>query len=129
MSEKPRDGPAAAKRGSRAWPIAQTDIYSLGVVFFRLLTGVLPDRDPGTGDPRRPRAINPNVPANIEAIPIRAMAADPAARYATARQLAADLRAVLDIKRRGLLGRLTGASKRKPSKPPAEPGGREGFWK
>jgi hypothetical protein len=60
---------------------------------------------------------------------MQAMAADPAARYTTAGELAADLRKIPDIKRPGLLGRLTGGSKPKPGRPPAGPGGREGFWK
>ena len=55
-------------QGPAARPTAQTDIYSLGVVFFQLLTGVLPDQHQGTGHPRPPRAIDPQVPAELEAI-------------------------------------------------------------
>jgi len=112
-----------------ARPNAQTDVYSLGVVLYRLLTGVLPDRDQGSGHHRPPRAINPQVPADIEAICMQAMAADPAARYPTASQLAADLRQVLGIKRPGLLGRITGRSKPRPGTAPPGSEGREDFWK
>jgi len=134
-------GPAVSSTSDRAYvapellrdpaarPKAQTDVYSLGVIFFRLLTALLPDRDQCSGHPRTPRAINPQVPADLEAICIQAIAADPAERYATAGELAADLRKVLGVKRPGLLGRITGASKPKPRTPPAGAEGREGFWK
>ena len=74
-------------------PTAQTDVYSLGAIFRQLLTGV------------------PQVPAELETICLKAMATDPAARYATARELAADLRKFLGIKPPGLLGRVLGKPK------------------
>jgi len=114
---------------SPARPTAQTDIYSLGAVFYRLLTGVLPDRDQGSRDLRPPRAINPQVPADLETICLKAMNADPAARYASAGELAGELRKVLGAQRRGLLGRIIGGSKAKPETPPSAAEGREDFWK
>jgi eukaryotic-like serine/threonine-protein kinase len=95
-------------------PTPQTDVYSLGVIFYRLLTGVLPDRDQGNENPQPPRAINPVVPVELEAICSKAMAGDPAARYSGSAELAGELRTFLGIKKRGLLGRIAGRSKSKP---------------
>ena len=86
-------------QSSGARPTAQSDVYSLGVIFYRLLTGVLPDRGPGDEDTRPPRAINPQVPVDLEAICLKAMLADQCGRYATAGELAADLCAFLGIKK------------------------------
>ena len=87
-------------------PTAQSDVYSLGVILYRLLTGALPDSNGNRAEPRPPRSINSRVPIELEAICLRAVAADPAARYATAGELAADLRQFLGIKKRGLLAQL-----------------------
>ena len=87
-------------------PTAQTDGYSLGVMFYRLLTGVLPDSDPGSGQFRPPRQVNTQVSAELESICLKAMAADPVSRYSTAGEFAADLHAPLGMKRPGLLGRM-----------------------
>jgi Ca-activated chloride channel family protein len=112
-----------------ARPTAQTDIYSLGVIFFQLLTGVLPDHDQCKGHPRLPRAINPRVPTELEDICLKALATSPAARYDSAKKLAADLRKVLGIKRPGLLGRIVGGSKPEPGAPAPGKERREEFWK
>ena len=95
----------------------------------RLLTGVLPDCDPGNKLPASPCAINPQVPVELAAICMKALAADCATRYATAGELAAELREFLGIKKRGLIGRITGRSKAGPAAPTTEKGQRPDFWK
>ncbi len=79
-------------------PQPAVDIYAVGVVLYRLLTGVLPfDRrsvaalfsDILTRDPRPVSALNPEVPPDVEAIVSRMLAKDPLDRFtncATARQ-------------------------------------------
>jgi serine/threonine protein kinase len=75
-------------------------VYSLGVVLYQLLTGELPFR--GTqqillmqvlqDEPRPPRRLNDKIPRDLETICLKAMGKEPGRRYATARELADDLR-------------------------------------
>lgn len=78
----------------------RTDIYSLGITLYELLT-LHPAfegddrqellRQITFDEPRRPRRLNPGVPADLETIVLKAMAKCPEERYATAQELAEDL--------------------------------------
>ena len=70
----------------------QTDIYSLGVTMYKLLTGKLPHVAATQAaltyailntEPARPAKLRPELPGLLDAIVMKAMEKDPAARYAT----------------------------------------------
>ncbi len=84
---------------------ARTDVYSLGATFYELLT-LRPLFD-GTDaqrllrqilhdEPRPPRSVDRRIPAELETIVLKAVSKSPGDRYATARELADDLRRFLD---------------------------------
>jgi len=78
----------------------QTDIYSLGVVMYKLLTGKLPfDASNNSSmiyniiniEPSPPSKFRPDIPAEMDEIVQRAMAKDPAKRYQSWDKFANDL--------------------------------------
>jgi eukaryotic-like serine/threonine-protein kinase len=83
---------------------ARADVYSLGVVLYEALSGVLPFRGTrseilrqlASDEPARLRQLDRTISRDLETICLKAMAKAPRDRYQTARELAEDLKRYLD---------------------------------
>jgi serine/threonine protein kinase len=84
---------------------ARTDVYSLGATLYEMLTleplfagddYQLLLRQVLNDEPRPPRALDRSMPPELETIVLKAVNKNPMDRYATARELADDLRRFLD---------------------------------
>jgi hypothetical protein len=77
----------------------RTDIYSIGVMMFQMLTGELPFRGNAsmqvqqrlTDDPPNPRTLNRYLPRDLCTICVKCLERDPSRRYSTAKELADEL--------------------------------------
>ncbi|MHC4606887.1 MAG: protein kinase domain-containing protein, partial [Planctomycetota bacterium] len=91
--------------GSRDRISPRTDVYSLGVILYQMLTTVVPhDADTAMElygkiileEPLGPRKVNPAIPADLENISVKAMMKEPRLRYTDAGEMADDLKRWLD---------------------------------
>jgi eukaryotic-like serine/threonine-protein kinase len=87
----------------------QSDLYSLGIVMYQMLTGRLPflGESPISvalkhlqEDVEEPRKVNPLIPQSVENIILRAMRKSTTERYRTAQDMMSDLEACLQPHRR-----------------------------
>jgi serine/threonine protein kinase len=79
---------------------ARSDVFSLGTIFYELLTGTLPFQGDTVSDqsysicnsdPVLPRRISPSVPGELQKICMKALEKEPSDRYGSAREMADDM--------------------------------------
>ena len=85
---------------------ARSDLYSVGVILYQILTGRLPFQAANaidvvlkhvTEEPERPSAIRPGLSPKLEEVCLRALCKRPDERYSSAREMRAELRAIAGV--------------------------------
>jgi serine/threonine protein kinase len=94
--------PEQARNSSEAVP--QSDLYSLGVMLYEMLVGVLPFDDPSpaslalmhlTREPPAPRLVNPEISPAVQSVLLKALSKSPAERFQTGGELVDSLEKAL----------------------------------
>jgi serine/threonine protein kinase len=91
--------------GKRSEYDHRVDVYALGVIMYKLLTGVAPFKGENAAetlfmrlnvDPRPPREINPMIPPEAEDVIIKAMARNENERYQSTTELKAAIKSAME---------------------------------
>ncbi len=97
--------PEQARKSSEAVP--QSDLYSMGVILYEMLTGATPFNDPSpaglalqhiTEAPPSPRTINPSLPPQVEEVLLKALEKKAGNRYQSGKDLMDALGKAVELK-------------------------------